>query len=70
MKPSHFYYLIAKIVNKTGYDWENDKDLTGTEREAISQGLRDIVFFSPYQVKPVPAGEKRKPARASVGIKE
>jgi hypothetical protein len=47
MQTSHFYNLLAKIVVKTGYDFENDQELTGTERESIRQGLRDIEFFSP-----------------------
>jgi hypothetical protein len=47
MQTNHFYNLLAKIVVKTGYDYENDPELTGTERESIRQGLRDIEFFSP-----------------------
>jgi len=47
MQTSHFYNLLAKIIIKTGFDYENDPELTESERSAVRQGLRDLKFFSP-----------------------
>lgn len=49
LKNHQFYYLLAKLVNKGQIDWENDRDFTESEREAIRQGMRDLAYYTPFQ---------------------
>jgi hypothetical protein len=65
LKNHQFYYLLAKLANKGKIDWENDRDFTESERAAIRQGLNDLAFYSPYQVKDevVGAGAVGEPKR-------
>lgn len=51
LKNHQFYYLLAKLTNKGQIDWENDRDFTESERAAIRQGINDLAFYSPFQVK-------------------
>ena len=64
------YYLVAKLVNKYNVDFENDPTFTGFERDVIRQGLRDLVYYSPYQAegsREVAARSVREPTRKAQG---
>ncbi len=69
MRPTDCFYLIAKLVNKYQVDYENDPMFSGLERDIIRQGMRDLVYYSPYSAKEdirqpgMEAGAKREPER-------
>lgn len=69
MRNTDFFYLIAKIVNKHQIDYQNDPMFTPLERDIIGQGMRDLVYYSPYTAKEdirqpgVETGPKREPER-------